>query len=326
MVADRAEGQFYPPIEPYESGMLDVGDGQSIHWEVSGHPRGKAAVVLHGGPGSASSPGRRQWFDPQRYRIVQFDQRGCGRSTPHAADATTSLSSNTTHHLLADIERLREHLGVARWLVAGWSWGVTLGLAYAERYPQHVSEMVLGSIAMTNRADVRWFATDAGRFFPEQWAAFRAGVPPEDREGDLVAAYDRLLNGPSDPAVRLQAARDWVAWEDAVLSLDDGYVVPNPRYADERFTVAFARLVTHYFSHAAWLEEDELLRNAPRLVGIPAVLIHGRLDIAGPPDVAWHLAHAWPDAELHLIASGHTGSADADRIIRESTDRFAAKP
>jgi proline iminopeptidase len=218
MVADPADGPFYPPIEPYESGMLDVGDSQAVHWEVSGHPRGKAVVVLHGGPGSASSPGRRQWFDPQRYRIVQFDQRGCGRSTPHAADATTSLSSNTTHHLLADIERLREHLGVARWLVAGWSWGVTLGLAYAERYPQHVSEMVLGSIAMTNRADVRWFATDAGRFFPEQWAAFRAGVPPEDRDGDLVAAYDRLLNGPSDPAVRLQAARDWVAWEDAVLS------------------------------------------------------------------------------------------------------------
>jgi pimeloyl-ACP methyl ester carboxylesterase len=158
--------------------MLDVGDGQSVHWEVSGHPRGKPAVVLHGGPGSASSPGRRQWLDPQRYRIVQFDQRGCGRSTPHAADATTSLSSNTTHHLLADIERLREHLGVARWLVAGWSWGVTLGLAYAERYPRHVSEMVLGSITMTNRADVRWFATDAGRFFPEQWAAFKPASRP----------------------------------------------------------------------------------------------------------------------------------------------------
>ena len=142
--------------------------------------------------------------------------------------------------------------------------------------PAAVSEMVLGSIAMTNRADVRWFATDAGQFFPEQWAAFKAGVPPADREGDLVAAYDRLLNGRSEPAVRLQAARDWVAWEDAVLSLDDGDVVPNPRYADERFTVAFARLVTHYFSHAAWLEEDELLRDAPRLVGIPAVLIHGR--------------------------------------------------
>jgi proline iminopeptidase len=175
---------------------------------------------------------------------------------------------------------------------------------------------------MTRRVDLRWFATETGRFFPEQWAAFRAAVPPGDRD-DLVAAYDGLLNGRSAPAVQLMAARDWVAWEDAVLSLDDGYVVPNPRYLDDRFTVAFARLVTHYFSHAAWLGEDELLRNASRLVGIPGVLIHGRLDIAGPPDVAWQLAQAWPDAELHLIESGHTGSVEADRIIRESTDKFA---
>jgi proline iminopeptidase len=303
--------------------MLDVGDGQSIHWEVSGNPTGKPAVCLHGGPGSGSSPGRRQWFDPDRYRIIQFDQRGCGRSTPHASDATTDLSTNTTHHLIADLERLREHLRVGRWLVAGWSWGVTLGLAYAERFPQHVSEMLLGSITMTRRKDVRWFSIDAGRFFPEQWAAFQAAVPRTER-GDLVAAFDRLLNGRSEPAVRLKAARDWVAWEDALLSLDDGYVVPNPRYADDRFTVAFARIVTHYFSHAAWLDESELVRKASRLRDIPAVLIHGRMDLAGPPDVAWHLAQAWPGSELHFVASGHTGSAETDRIIRDSTDRFAS--
>lgn len=294
MGADRSEDLLYPPIDPYDTGMLDVGGGQSVYWEVSGSSSGKPALVLHGGPGSGSSPDRRRWFDPARYRIVQFDQRGCGRSTPHAGDATTSLSDNTTHHLLADIERLREHLGIARWLVAGWSWGVTLGLAYAERHPEHVSEMLLGSITLTRRADVRWFATEAGRFVPERWTAFKAAIPAEDRDGDLVAAYDRLLNGPSDPAVRLKAARDWVAWEDAVLSPDAGYVVPNPRYLDDRFTVGFARLVSHYFSHAAWLEEDELLGNASRLVGIPAVLIHGRFDIAGPPDVAWQLARAWP--------------------------------
>ncbi|MDI3287241.1 prolyl aminopeptidase [Polyangium sp. 15x6] len=313
----------YPPREPYETGMLDVGDGQSIHWEVSGNPNGKAAVALHGGPGGGSSAGRRRWFDPDRYRLVQFDQRGCGRSTPHAGDFSTDLKANTTHHLIADIERLREHLGIERWLVWGASWGVTLGLAYAERHPERVSEMILLSIALTRRADVRWFSHDVGRYFPEEWARFRAGVPAADRDGDLVAAYDRLLNEHADPRVRLQAARDWVAWEDALLSLEEGYVSPNPRWSDERYMIAFARLVTHYFSHAAWLEEDELVRNASRLAGIPGVLLHGRLDLAGPADVAWQLAQAWPGAELHFVPGGHTGDAEMSRLQLEATDRFA---
>ena len=325
MTADRRGPEPYPPIEPYETGMLEVGDGQSIYWEVSGNPDGKAALALHGGPGSGSTPGRRRWFDPQRYRLVQFDQRGCGRSTPHAGDWATDLSTNTTHHLIADIERLREHLGIDRWLVWGGSWGVTLALAYAERHPDRVSEMVLLSITMTRRADVHWFAHETGRFFPQEWARFRDAVPPADRDGDLVAAYDRLLNHTPDPARRLQAARDWVAWEDAVLSLEAGYVTPHPRWADERFMIAFARLVTHYFSHAAWLEEGELLGNAPRLAGIPGVLLHGRLDLSGPPDVAWELARAWPGAELHFIAGGHTGDAEMDRRLLEATDRFAAR-
>ena len=315
----------YPPIEPYASGMLDVGDGQSIYWEVSGNPRGKAAVALHGGPGSGSSPGRRTWFDPTRYRLVQFDQRGCGRSTPHVGDPSTELTANTTHHLLADLERLRDHLGIDRWLVWGASWGVTLALAYAERHPERVSEMVLLSITLTRRSDVHWLAHETGRYFPAEWARFRAGVPETDRDGDLVAAYDRLINHDTDPEVRRQAVRDWVAWEDAILSLEEGYVTPNPRWADERFTIAFARLVTHYFSHGAWLEEDELLRNASRLAGIPGVLIHGRLDLAGPPDVAWQLAEAWPDAELHFVAGGHTGDAEMDRLLLDALDRFASR-
>ena len=314
----------YAPIEPYETGMLDVGDGQLIYWEVSGNRDGMAAIALHGGPGSGSSPGRRRWFDPVRYRLVQFDQRGCGRSTPHAGDLSTDLATNTTHHLIADIERLREHLGIARWLVWGGSWGVTLALAYAERYPERVTAMVLLSITMTRRADVHWLAHETGRYFPKEWARFRAGVPEPYRDGDLVVAYDRLLNAHPDAAVRLQAAREWVTWEDALLSLEEGYVSPSPRWADERFTVAFARLVTHYFSHGAWLEEDELVRNASRLAGIPGVLIHGRLDLAGPPDVAWQLARAWPDAELHLVAGGHTGDAEMDRLNLEATDRFAS--
>ncbi len=325
MAADRGRADRYPPIEPYQTGMLEVGDGQSTYWEVSGNPDGKPAVALHGGPGGGSSPGWRRWFDPDRYRLVQFDQRGCGRSTPQAGDFSTDLSTNTTHHLIADLERLRTHLGIERWLVWGGSWGVTLGLAYAERFPERVSEMVLLSITMTRRSDVRWFHIDVGRYFPEEWARFRAGVPESERDGNLVAAYDRLLNAHADPAVRLQAARDWVAWEDAILSLEEGYVVPNPRWADERYMVAFARLVTHYFSHAAWLEEDELLRNAGRLADIPAVLLHGRLDLAGPSDVAWQLAQAWPGSELHFVAGGHRGDTEMDRLLLEATDRFASR-
>ncbi len=316
----------YPPIEPHATGMLDVGDGQSIYWEVSGNPEGKPAVTLHGGPGSGSTRGTRQWFDPERYRLVQFDQRGCGRSTPHAGDLSTDLATNTTHHLIADIERLREHLEIDRWLVWGASWGVTLALAYAQRFPERVSEMVLLSITMTRPSDVHWFGHETGRFFPEQWARFRAAVPPEDRDGDLVAAYDRLLNGTADPAVRIQASLDWTAWEDAILSLEEGYVVPHPRWADESYRVCFARLVTHYFSHAAWLEDGELLRNASRLAGIPGVLVHGRLDLSGPPDVAWQLARAWPGAELHFVPGGHTGDAEMDRLLLEATDRFAMRP
>jgi proline iminopeptidase len=320
---NRPGSERYPPIEPYETGMLEVGDGQSIHWEVAGDPDGKPALALHGGPGSGSTAGVRRWFDPARYRLVQFDQRGCGMSTPYAGDLSTNLSTNTTHHLIADIEMLREHLGIERWLVWGGSWGVTLALAYAERHPERVSEMILLSITMTRRADVHWLAHETGRYFPEEWARFRAGVPEGERDGDLVAAYDRLLNGDAEPAVRLQAARDWVAWEDAILSLEEGYVTPHPRWADERFTVGFARLVTHYFSHAAWLEEDELLRNASRLAGVPGVLLHGRLDLAGPPDVAWELARAWPGAELHFVPGGHTGDAEMDRLLLEATDRFS---
>ena len=314
----------YPPIEPYATGMLEAGDGQSVYWETSGNPAGKPAIALHGGPGSGLSAANRRWFDPDRYRLVQFDQRGCGRSTPHAGDLSTDLTANTTHHLIADIERLREHLGIDRWLVCGRSWGVTLALAYAERFPGQVSELILLSITMTRRADVHWFAHETGRFLPAEWARFRAGVPVAERDDDLVAAYDRLLNRSADPAVRRRAARDWIAWEDAILSLEEEYEVADPRWDDERFRLGFARLVTHYFSHAAWLEEDELLRNAAHLAGIPGVLVQGRLDLAGPPDIAWQLAQVWPDAELHLVRAGHTGSAEVDRLLLRATSRFAA--
>ncbi|WP_437819430.1 prolyl aminopeptidase [Sorangium sp. So ce1078] len=309
----------YPGIEPYDQGLLDVGDGHRIWYEVSGDPAGRPALALHGGPGSGTSPGMRRCFDPNAYRFIQFDQRGCGRSTPSAADPSTDLVTNTTHHLIGDIERLRAHLGVDRWLIWGGSWGATLALAYAERHPERVGAMVLVSVTMTRPLDVRWLYHDAGRFFPAKWARFRAGGGGAD---DLVTAYDRLLNAHPDPAVRAQAARDWCAWEDTVVSLEPGWT-PDPRYGDPAFRMTFARLCAHYFSHAAWLADGELLHNAGRLAGIPGVLIHGRLDLGSPPDVAWLLAQAWPGAELHLVKTGHMGGEAMIDPMMAALDRFA---
>lgn len=316
------EVERFPEIEPFAHGMLDVGDGQLIHWETSGNPDGKPAVALHGGPGSGSAPWLRALFDPEAYLIIQFDQRGAGRSTPRTSDPATDLSANTTHHLIADMERLREHLGVERWLVWGVSWGVTLGLVYAERYPERVSEMILASVTMTRPLDVHWLYHEVGRYFPEQWERFRDGVPAAERDGDLVAAYYRLLNESPDLAVRERAARDWCTWEDELLSNEPGWR-PNPRYDDPAFRMTFARTVTHYFHHDAWLTDGQILRDAGRLAGIPGVLIHGRFDLGGPADTPWLLARAWPDAELHLVGTGHAGGEAMTARMLEASNRFA---
>ncbi len=315
---------LYPPIEPYEQGMLDVGDDHLVHWETCGNPAGKPAVVLHGGPGSGCTPGWRRYFDPAAYRVVLFDQRGCGRSRPHAGDPAVDLSTNTTHHLLADMEKLRRHLDVDRWLVFGGSWGSTLGLAYAGSHPRQVSQVVLFSVVTTTHREVRWVTRDVGRIFPAEWARFRDGVPAADRDGSLVAAYSRMLHDP-DPAVRDKAARDWCAWEDSHVAVRPGHR-PDPRYDDPAFRMAFARLVTHYWRHAAWLDDGILLREAGRLAGIPGVLVHGRLDISGPPDIAWELARRWPDAELVLVDDAGHGAGDANmsEVLVAATDRFAA--
>ena len=311
----------YPEIEPYAHGMLGVGDGQSIYWEQCGNPAGKPAVVLHGGPGSGCIPSFRRIFNPEAYLIVLLDQRGAGRSVPYAGEPATSLQANTTQHLIADLELLREHLGIGQWLVWGISWGSTLGLAYAQTHPERVSEIVLASVTMTRPMDIDWLYHGVGRFFPEEWARFRDGAGAAGADGDLVAAYYRLLSG-DDPAVREQAARDWCLWEDAVVSLE-GHG-PNPRYDDPRFRMCFARVVTHYFHHQAWLEDGALLRDAGRLRGVPGVLVHGRLDLGGPADTAWELAQAWPGAELHLVGGGHTGGPDMAACLLTATDRFAA--
>lgn len=312
----------FPEIEPYEHGLLDVGDGQQLYWETCGNPAGTPAVVLHGGPGSGCTTGHRRDFDPRAYRIVLFDQRGAGRSVPRVR-AETDLSGNTTDHLIADIERVREHLGVERWVVKGASWGVTLALAYAERHPERVRAMVLASVTMTRPADIHWLYHEVGRYFPEEWDRFRAGVPVAERDGDLVAAYHRLLHLQPDLSVRERAARDWCDWEDSILSLEPGWA-PNPRYDDPAFRMTFARVVTHYFHHQAWLADGQLLADAHRLAGIPGVLAHGRLDLGGPLDVAWQLARAWPDAELRPVGTGHGGGDSMTAVVLEATGRFSS--
>ncbi len=316
--------ELYPPIEPYETGMLDVGDGNSVYWEVCGNPAGKPALVVHGGPGSGCGAGARRLFDPDRYRVVLFDQRGCGRSTPHAADPTTDLRHNTTWHLIADMERLREHLGIDRWLLHGGSWGSTLLLAYAEQYPERVSEIVVASVTTTRRSETDWLYRGVGRFFPEQWERFLAGAPGTPRDGDIVGAYARLMEHP-DAAVRGKATADWCAWEDAVLSGETNGAA-NP-YGDRppAARTALVRICSHYFSHGAWLEEGALLRDAGRLAGIPGVLIHGRLDMGGPLQTAWELARAWPDAKLITVeGAGHLGTEATRGHVLEALDTFGA--
>jgi proline iminopeptidase len=314
---------LYAPIEPYEHGMLDVGDGNRIYWEICGNPEGKPAVLAHGGPGTGCSPGMRRGFDPARYRAVLFDQRGCGHSAPHASDPSTDMTVNTTEHLIADMERLREHLGIERWLVTGGSWGSTLALAYAERHPERVTEIVLIAVTTTRRSEIDWLYRGVRRFFPAEWERFREGVPPDERDGDLVAAYARLMEHP-DPTVREQAARDWCLWEDAVLSLElEGDTRPFSDRPDDAL-IALVRICSHYFAHGAWLEEGALIRDAARLAGIPGVLIHGRQDLSGPAVTAWELARAWPAATLHIVnGAGHLGTNESRELLVAALDAAA---
>ncbi|MER7755874.1 prolyl aminopeptidase [Kitasatospora sp. NPDC097643] len=315
--------ELYPLHEPYAQGLLDVGDGQRIHWNVAGDPAGKPAVVVHGGPGSGHRAGSRRYFDPARYRLVQFDQRGCGRSLPHAANPTTGLEHNTTAHLIADMERLREHLGIDKWLLYGGSWGSTLILAYAQAHPERVSEIVICGVTMTRPEETDWLYRGVARFLPGPWEAFRDALPPADRGGDLVAAYSRLLNSPEEP-VRRAAARAWSVWEDAVVAHE---VLGKPdvytdRPADD--LMAFTRITAHYFAHHAFLADGQLLRDAGRLAGIPGELIHGRLDLGSPLDTAWELVRHWPDARLTVIdEAGHTGSPAMSAAVLAAIERFA---
>jgi proline iminopeptidase len=311
---------LYPPIEPYLTGMLDGGDGHRIYYERSGKPGGKPAVFLHGGPGGGFSPTHRQLFDPDIYDVMLFDQRGCGRSTPYAG-----LEANTTWHLVADIERLRELVGVDQWLVFGGSWGSTLALAYSQTHPAHVSELIVRGIYTLTRAELDWYYQfGVSEMFPDKWERFLAPIPEAERS-DMMGAYRRRLVG-DDAAAQLEAAKAWSAWEGGTITLLPSAELSETFGADE-FALAFARIENHYFVHAGWFEEGQLLRDAPKLRGIPGTIVQGRYDMPCPARYAWALHKAWPDAEFHLIeGAGHAYSEPGilDQLIR-ATDRFAGK-
>ena len=291
---------LYPEIVPHRTGKLRVSPLHEIYFEECGSPTGKPAVLLHGGPGGGINPVMRRYHDPSTYRIVLFDQRGCGRSTPHA-----SLEENTTWHLVDDMERLREHLGIDRWQVFGGSWGSTLALAYAETYPERVTELVLRGIFTLRRSELEWFYQEGCSFiFPDAFEAYLAPIP-EDERSDMIAAYYRRLTDP-DPDIQLEAARAWSAWEGSTLSL-----IPDTervrRFSEEHYALAFARIECHYFINEGFFNaDDQLIRDADRLSRIPGVIVHGRYDVVTPVKIAFDLARAWPEADLRIVPdAGH---------------------
>jgi proline iminopeptidase len=309
---------LYPPIEPYETGMLDVGDGHTLYWEKCGTPGAKPAVFLHGGPGSGCSPKQRQQFDPKKYDVLLFDQRGCGRSTPFA-----SLEDNTTWHLVADIERLREMAGIDKWMVFGGSWGSTLSLAYAQTHPERVTELVLRGIFLFRQSEVDWlYKYGASELYPEGWEDF-VGLVQEGERGQVVEAYHRRLTS-EDPSIRLAAAKAWSTWEGLTVTL-----LPDPamleEFTEDNHAIAIARIENHYMRNLGWLDDNQLLENAGKLKGMPGVIVQGRHDCCTPPSAAWALKEAWPEVDLQIVPDGghlFTEPGITDGLVR-ATDRFA---
>jgi proline iminopeptidase len=317
---------LYPQISPYEQGALEVGDDNLVYWEICGNPHGKPALVLHGGPGSGCTPWHRRLFDPAAYRVVLLDQRNCGRSTPHASALDTVLASNNTANLIADLELLRRHLHIDRWLVAGGSWGSILALAYAEAHADHVTQMILWGVATGRHKEFDWlFRGGVAILFPEQWERLRAGVPAVKRDRDVVEAYYQLLNDPN-PAIRERAATAWCTWESATPAWPPARGLSR-RFADPAFAMAYARIVTHYVRHNAWLKDESLLRGAHTLKDIAGIMVNGRFDFQAPIGWAWDLKRAWPAADYVIIDdAGHDASAGGitDELIR-ATDKFSAR-
>ena len=314
-----AAAYLYPPIDPFDRRDLDVGDGHTVYVEQCGRPDGIPVVVLHGGPGGGCSPAMRRYFDPARYRIVLFDQRGCGRSKPHA-----SVRENTTWHLVRDIELIRQTLGIDRWIVFGGSWGATLALIYAQSHPDRTAALALRGVFLMTQPELDWFyGGGAGRFWPDLWERFTRPIPEDERD-DLIGAYHRRLFS-GDMMEEIKCARAWAAWENALASIDsDGLTGESP--AD--YARAFARLENHYFHHMGWLDDETaILNRTDRLAGIPGVIVQGRFDMICPPVSAYRLSRQWPDASLKLVAkSGHALSEPAisAELVR-AMDRFAAR-
>lgn len=303
---------LYAPIDPYATGRLAVGGGHEIAWEASGTRTGIPVLVVHGGPGQGSTPGMRRYFDPTRYLIVQFDQRGCGASTPHAGDPVhglAALETNTLEDLIADVEGLRVHLGVERWVLFGGSWGCVLSLAYAERHPERVSGAVLFAIATGRRAETDLLTRGMRGWFPDAWTRFTADLDPAEHAGDIAAAFAKRLAS-SDRASHDRAARTWCSWEDAMLPM----YPPHEAFADPTYRLAWARLVTHYWRHGSWLEGDQLIRDAGRLAGIPCALVQGILDPGNLVGTPWLLAAAWPGTELILVDDAGHGLSDVAMV------------
>jgi len=301
--------QMYPPIEPYESGYIEVDGGHSLYWEACGNPGGKPALFLHSGPGGGCSASNRRLFDPDRYRIILYDQRGCGRSRPHAS-ADAGLRANTTAHLVSDIEALRLPLGIDRWLLLGGSWGATLALAYAQACPGRVSAMILRGVFTARRSELRWlYGGGASSLFPQAWEKFNAPIPEVER-GDLVAAYHvRLADAHGESAAAIARARAWCAWEDEIMTrLPDNRAGMTSRQ-DDRSLLALARIETHYLVNGAFLQEGQLIANAHRMSHIPGMIVQGRCDAVTPPVTAWDLHRAWPGSELEIVPdAGHASS------------------
>ena len=322
--------QPYPPVEPYDSGFIEVDGGHRIYWEACGNPSGRPALFLHGGPGGGCSAKDRRLFDPDRYRIVLFDQRGCGRSTPHAS-AEPELRANTTAHLISDVEALRRMLRVERWLLLGGSWGAALALAYAQTHPERVSAMVLRGVFTARRSELRWlYQEGASVLFPDAWERFVAPIPEAER-GDLVAAYRSRLaaaNDSGDQAPAVAAARAWCAWENEIMTLlpdTDSKADMTPAHRDDMSMLALARIETHYFVNGAFLEEGQLISNAHRMSPIPGVIVQGRYDAVTPVVTAWDLHKAWLRAELRIVpGAGHASSEPGTlRCLIAATHSFA---
>lgn len=319
-----SESALYPEIQPFDSGMLAVGDGHQIYYEQVGNPAGKPVVVLHGGPGGGCTPRMRRFFNPEKYRVVLFDQRMAGRSLPHAADPAADLSTNTTWHLVADIERLREHLQIDRWQVFGGSWGSTLALAYAQSHTERVSQLVLRGIFTLRKSEIDWFYQDgASHLFPDVWQEYLAPVPEAER-GDLVSAYGRLLFDP-DPQVHVPAGIAWSVWEVSTVRLfPSAQDVQNTR-DNAKWAVAFARIENHFFRNGGWFAEGQLLRDAHKLQDVPTVIVQGRYDACTPMRTAWELYQRMPHAEFVVVPdAGHdAGEPGITRALVAATDKFA---